>query len=123
MLIGQGEAATSLLVGRVGIDGRLAVVAEGDESGFGFREFAILQARRSKVFEGEAELPQIGDILRIDRTESPGRGERFAARRQRLGNSYLSRSGNSKAIQGEPKIGQDRHAILIVDRLGSQGCQ
>ncbi len=90
VLIGEGQAAAGILIGGVGIDGGLAVAAKGGQPSFRLIQLPERETRHPEVVQGEAELPEIGDILGIDHAEGPGICQHFAIHRNRLGGTPSS---------------------------------
>ena len=70
--MGEGQTPTDLLIIGLGIDGGLADVAEGGQPSFRLVQLPELETRHPEVFQGEAEMPEIGAFLRIDHAEGLG---------------------------------------------------
>ena len=101
--MGEGQTAAGILIGGVGIDGGLAVVAEGGQPSFRLVQLPELETRHPEVVQGEAELPEIGDILRIDHAEGLGICQHFAILRSSPPNGPcpLGRCGRRQEGSGE----------------------
>ena len=82
---------------------RLAVVAEGGQPSFRLVQLPELETRHPEVVQGEAELPEIGDILRIDHAEGLGICQHFAILRSSPPNGPcpLGRCGRRQEGSGE----------------------